>query len=109
MVLANTPDMMTPRQSGLTCDLPSGDLRDDYLPPNGHGTCVADILAGASYGVAKKTRLIVVKYGQDNCNPTVAGWNWVFNAILDDFKADRTAGNADYGIINFSSCRCFDT
>ncbi|KAK4204970.1 putative protease [Triangularia verruculosa] len=48
---------------------------------NGHGTAVAGVIAGQTYGVAKKTKIIAVKVlnasGSGSTSGVIAGMNWV--------------------------------
>jgi cerevisin len=59
---------------------PSGATDDDK---NGHGTHCSGTMAGTSYGIAKKARLIAVKVlgdlGFGSTSDVIAGVNWVAN------------------------------
>ncbi|GGZ10854.1 S8 family peptidase [Streptomyces nitrosporeus] len=57
------------------------DNDDDADDGNGHGTHVAGTIAGASHGVAKKTKIVAVRVLDDNGSGTteqvIAGIDWV--------------------------------
>ncbi|KAF9691616.1 hypothetical protein EKO04_010315 [Ascochyta lentis] len=66
----------------------------------GHGTHVAGIIGGSTYGVAKKTNLISVKvfHGDQASTSTIlAGFNWAVNDITSKSRTARSVINMSFG------------
>lgn len=65
----------------------------------GHGTCVATIASGKTYGAAKRVSIVPVKYRQSACEILGKGWLRVFEKVVDDVKK---LGIQKKAIINMS-------
>lgn len=67
---------------------------------NGHGTHVAGIIGGKTFGVAKKTQLIGVKVFLDDEATTstlMEGLEWAVNDITSKSRQDRSVINMSLG------------
>ena len=85
---------------------------NDITDHDGHGTMVASIAAGLSYGVASKANLVPVKFRQAAVNPPTGrtvyrgvseialsiAWDFVVNDML----LRRAAGDNGKSIVNMS-------
>ncbi len=71
---------------------------------NGHGTAIAGIIGGATYGAAKAVLLVPVRVldcnGQGSLSDAVAGLDWVVAAVQDHQKGK--ASNHWRAVINMS-------
>jgi subtilisin family serine protease len=63
---------------------------------NGHGTHVAGTIGGATYGVAKRARLVAVRvldcYGEGYTDDVIAGVNWVTEHAVKPAVANMSVG-----------------
>lgn len=67
---------------------------------NGHGTHVAGILGGTTYGVAKNTTLIAVKVFEGDrgtASTVMAGFEWAANDIVNKSRQDTAVINMSLG------------
>ncbi|KAH8663271.1 subtilase [Ilyonectria robusta] len=73
-----------------------GDAGADNI---GHGTHVAGIIGGSTYGVAKKTNIISVKIAGRGMFKTgaLAGFDWAFNDIIAKKRVGRSVINLSLG------------
>ncbi|KAI0171719.1 oryzin precursor [Hypoxylon sp. FL1284] len=72
-----------------------------FIDDTGHGTHVAGIIGGKTYGVAKKTRLISVKifkYGQGTAAAFLEGYHWAVHNITKQHRQDISVINISAGI-----------
>ncbi|KAH8552513.1 peptidase S8/S53 domain-containing protein [Umbelopsis sp. PMI_123] len=79
---------------GITTVENSGDQDD-----NGHGTFVAGIIGGSTYGVAKKVRMIAVKALDENGSGTVSD---ILLGLQFVIKNAKKLGNSNRSIVNLS-------
>ncbi|KAF2150938.1 alkaline protease [Myriangium duriaei CBS 260.36] len=71
---------------------------------SGHGTHLAGIIGGRTYGVAKRTNLIAVKVLKNNQGPASAildGYQWAANDILDHNRQSKAVINLAIGAGDF--------
>lgn len=68
---------------------------------NGHGTHVAGTIAGRTYGVAKKARLVAVKVldarGSGSISGIIAGMNWSVNHARQNGGLGKSVMNMSLG------------
>jgi subtilisin family serine protease len=66
----------------------------------GHGTHVAGIMGGSTYGVAKKTNIVAVKIFEGNSGTTatvIKGFDWAVNDIVSKARTDTAVINMSLG------------
>ena len=69
-----------------------------------HGTKMADLVAGTVNGAHKQGAAFVpVKALSNGCKPTLIGWSWLINQIIEDISYRRSSGENVPAIINFSA------
>jgi len=74
---------------------------------NGHGTHIASIVGGITFGVAKKTTLVAVKVfdsSQGSISTIIAGVNWATGA----YKASKKPGVANLSLFSGSISNAFN-
>ena len=74
-------------ETAQSIELPYVPLPDDVMADaKDHGTCVASLATGAVNGVAKKARLVPIRYRNDFQNAAAAAvqdaWRWVINDVI---------------------------
>lgn len=72
----------------------------DKADSNGHGTHVSGIIAGKTYGVAKKAKILGVKVFQGDVSSTsliLAGFNWAANDIMTKNRTQQAVVNMSLG------------
>ncbi|KAL6917978.1 hypothetical protein FSST1_009473 [Fusarium sambucinum] len=76
-------------------------FRKDFTDRLGHGTHVAGILAGKTYGVAKKAKIISVKVFQGDSadlSVIVTGIEWAVNDIIKKKRQEFSVINLSLGV-----------
>lgn len=66
----------------------------------GHGTHVAGIIGGKTYGVAKKTTIVAVKIFEGNSGTTstvIKGFDWAVNDIVTQNRTNKAVINMSLG------------
>jgi len=68
-------------------------------PPNrsdedGHGTCVASKVVGATYGVAKRANIVVVKIKEDDHRISISDYIAAWGVVARDINAHDLRGRA---------------
>jgi oryzin len=84
-----------------------GGVHDDTL---GHGTHVAGIAAGRTYGVAKLANIIDVKVFVGRTASTtiiIDGYQWAVNNIIATGRQSRAIINMSLGELDTQSFNCF--
>ena len=71
--------------------------------PTGHGTCVADKVAGYNYGVAKNANLVILRIPNDDDDDIFnSGMLLVFQMMFEDIVARKKAGYNKLPVITIS-------
>jgi subtilisin family serine protease len=85
-------DFVRDGRNGVDCD--------------GHGTHVAGIIGGATYGVAKKVRLVAVRvlncYGSGTASRLIAAINWVAENHVPNSVANISIGGATSAAVDLA-------
>lgn len=69
---------------------------------NGHGTRVASLIGGKTYGVAKGARLLAVKVYNNGADATVSSFVAGVDFVTSRVRAQRAAGNLRTAVANLS-------
>lgn len=77
------------------------------VDPNGHGTCMADKVAGYNYGVAKNANLIFLRLpdtdnDDDDVEIFISGMLLVFQMMADDIVARKSQGYTKLPVVSIS-------
>lgn len=78
------------------------------VDPTGHGTCLADKVAGYNYGVAKNANLIFLRLpdlfdgDDDDDEILISGMLLVFQMMVDDIVARKAQGYTKLPVVSIS-------
>lgn len=72
--------------------------------PTGHGTCVADKVAGYNYGVAKNANIVIPRMPNDDDDDDIfnSGMLLIFQMMVDDIVARKEVGYNKLPVVTIS-------
>ena len=103
----NNEDLVTMRGRYRWLEPPAGTWPEvePWTPTDssGHGTCMADKVAGYNYGVAKNANLVLLRIPIDDDDDVFnSGMLLVFEMIITDIDARRQAGYSKLPVVSIS-------
>lgn len=72
------------------------------IDPSGHGTCVADKVAGYNYGVAKNANLVFLRVPDDDEEVFTSGMLLVFRMMVADIQKRKEDGYTKLPVVSIS-------